>query len=261
MENVDIYFFSGTGNTLLVVKKITEIFRKNNINVKLNKIEESNPEEINLKNTIGLGFPVAELSTYQFVWDFIKRMPYAEGTEVFMIDTLAGFSGGIVGPLRKILEKKGYKAIGAKEIIMPPNIFYIQDHMTNKKKIENGLDEAREYANSLIEGTSYWGRVPILSDALYYSSIVGLKLTHTDINQKYLKLKVNTEKCNKCGLCEELCPVQNIEINEGCWPINLMKCQYCLRCTSFCPKNAISCPVNYKGKTYRSVKAKEFVEL
>ncbi|MCE5213400.1 MAG: hypothetical protein LLF83_01595 [Methanobacterium sp.] len=49
---------------------------------------------------IGLGFPIAELSTYEFVWKFIKSLPLSEGTEIFMVDTLAGFSGGIVGPVR-----------------------------------------------------------------------------------------------------------------------------------------------------------------
>ncbi|MEG3225568.1 MAG: 4Fe-4S ferredoxin, partial [Methanobacteriales archaeon Met13] len=95
-----------------------------------------------MDHVIGLGFPIAGLSTYDFVWKFIKSLPEANGTKIFMVDTLAGFSGGIVGPLREIVKKKGYQPRGAKEIIMPPNIFYIQDEKTNKKKVEKGLIEA-----------------------------------------------------------------------------------------------------------------------
>ena len=69
---IDFYYFSGTGNTLLVVKNMQETFQENGIQVNLHKIEESNPEDINLNHTIGLGFPIAELSTYNFVWKFIK---------------------------------------------------------------------------------------------------------------------------------------------------------------------------------------------
>lgn len=259
-QNIDLYYFSGTGNTLLVAKKMVETFNNNGINANLLKIEDSNPEEVNLEHTIGLGFPVAELSTYDFVWKFIKSLPEANGTNIFMLDTLGAFSGGIVGPLREIVKKKGYNPIGAKEIIMPSNIFYIQEEDVNKNKVEEGLIEAEKYAISLINGESKWGRVPILSDIVYYTSIVGLKITHSDINQKYFHLAPDAEKCNKCGQCVKLCPIDNIIMEEGEFPVNLKECVYCLRCTSFCPKGAIPSPFNYKGKTYRAVKAREILE-
>ncbi|MEN4018745.1 MAG: hypothetical protein PQ975_05825 [Methanobacterium sp.] len=67
-----------------------------------------------------------------------------------------------------------------------------------------------------------------------------------------------SETFEKCGMCVKLCPVDNIRMEKGKYPENLMHCQYCLRCTSFCPKQAIPCKINYKGKTYRAVKAKVF---
>lgn len=120
---VDFYYFSGTGNTLLVVKKIKEVMMEAGLEVKLYKIENSRPEEINHEHTLGIAFPVAGLSTYPFVWDFIESMPPANGTEIFMVDTLAGYSGRLIGPLRKKFGKKGYRPIGAREIIMPPQYF------------------------------------------------------------------------------------------------------------------------------------------
>jgi len=210
-QKIDLYYFSGTGNTLLVAKKMVETFKDKGIEAKLLKIEDSNPEEVNLEHTIGLGFPVAELSTYDFVWKFIKALPEANGTNIFMVDTLGAFSGGIVGPVREIVKKKGYNPIGAKEIIMPPNIFYIQEEDINKKKVEEGLIESEKYALSIINGESKWGRVPILSDIVYYTSIVGLKITHSNLNQKYFHLAPDPEKCNKCGQCVKLCPTSFYE--------------------------------------------------
>lgn len=188
MDSVDFYYFSGTGNTLLIAKKMSETFEKCGIRTSMYRIEDSNPWKINLSHTIGLGFPVAELSTYEFVWKFIKSLPNANKTEIFMVDTLAGFSGGIVGPLRRIVEEKGYKPIGACEIVMPPNVFYIQDKKTSEKKIKKGLKKAEKYAELLIRGKSKWGRVPVLSDAVYYLSLLGLKITETNLNQKLLCL-------------------------------------------------------------------------
>jgi len=49
-------------------------------------------------------------------------------------------------------------------------------------------------------------------------------------------------------------------MKKGEYPERGLNCEYCLRCTSFCPRGAISCKFNYKGKTYRAVKAKEFIK-
>lgn len=237
-----------------------ETFQENGIPTNMYKIEKSNPEEVNLNHTIGLGFPVAELSTYEFVWKFIKSLPPADGTEIFMVDTLAGFSGGIVGPVRKIAKKKGYTPIGACEIIMPPNIFYIEDEETCKKKVEKGLMKARKYAETLIKGEAKWGRVPIFSDVMYFTSLIGLKITESDLNQKLLNFNPDEERCSKCQICHRLCPIDNIIIEKNGYPKHLKHCQYCLRCTSFCPKDATSCHINYKGKKYQAVKAKELLD-
>lgn len=239
---------------------MSETFEKCGIRARMYKIEDSNPDKINLNHTIGLGFPVAEHSTYEFVWKFIKSLPQTNGTKIFMVDTMAGFSGGIVGPLKRIVEKKGYTPIGACEIIMPSNIFYIQDEKACKKKIKRGLKRAEKYAESLIKGKSKWGRVPVLSDAVYYLSLFGLKIMGTDLNQKLLYLSPDKEKCSKCGICVKLCPINNIKMEENEYPENLMHCQYCLRCTSFCPKKAIPCKINYKGRTYQAVNVKELLE-
>jgi flavodoxin len=125
LKTVDFYYFSGTGNTLLIVKKMEYTFSQNGVKVNLYRIEDSKPDDVNLEHTIGLGFPIAELSTYDFVWNFVKLLPEALGTNIFMVATFGGISGGVVGSMRKILIKKGYTPIGAEEIIMPPNIFYI----------------------------------------------------------------------------------------------------------------------------------------
>ena len=259
IKNIDFYYFSGTGNTFLVVKKMVETFQREGINVNLQKIEYSDPSNINLDNTIGIAFPVAVFSTYPFVWDFIHSLPKAEGTEIFMADTLGGFSGGIVGPVREIVKKKGYKPIGAFEIQMPSNIFLIQDKDTNESKVQKGLIEAEKYALEILNGKSNWGRIPIFSDAMNLFSIGTLKLTGVNLHQKLFLFDPNDQKCSKCGICTKLCPIENITIDDDGYPKHSLDCQYCLRCVSFCPKKAIPAKFNYKGETYRACKAKDLL--
>ncbi|MGF7118833.1 EFR1 family ferrodoxin [Methanobacterium oryzae] len=260
MNLIDFYYFSGTGNTLLVVKKMQETFEENGIKVNLYKIEESDPKSVNLDHTIGIGFPVAFFSTYPFVWDFLKSLPNANGTDIFMVDTLGGISGGIVGPLQEIIKKKGYNPIGAKEIQMPLNIFFIQDAKTNETKVKKGLIEAEKYALDLINKKSEWDRVPVLSEGMYLFSKGLLKLTKANMHQKWFKFGIKEDECRKCGICVKLCPLKNITMEKGKYPERGLNCEYCLRCASFCPRHAIPCKFNYKSKTYRGAKAKEFLK-
>jgi flavodoxin len=186
LDPIDIYFFSGTGNTLLVVRKMQEVFMENGIDTHLYPIEDSKLQDVDLDHTLGVAFPVAILSTYNFVWDFVRSLPEARGTKIFMVDTLGGFSGGVVGSMREKVKKKGYNPIGAKEIIMPLNVFYIQDEDTCQGKVAKGLVEARKYALNLIDGEAAWSRIPVLSDAMYYTSLCGLRLVETELNQMVL---------------------------------------------------------------------------
>ena len=256
---IDFYYFSGTGNTLLVVKKMKETFQKEGSKVNLFKIEDSNPKNVNLDHIIGIAFPVAIFSTYPFVWDFIHKLPPSNRTKIFMVDTMGGFSGGIVGPVRKIIKKKGYNPIGALEIQMPINIFFIQDKDTNESKIQKGLIEAEKYALDLINDKANWGRIPVFSDAMNLFSIGTLKLTEIYLHQKLFIFDPDKQKCSKCGICLKICPVENIKIEDDQYPKHGLNCQYCLRCVSFCPKGAIPAKFNYKNKKYSACKAKEFL--
>jgi ferredoxin/flavodoxin len=254
-ETIDIYYFSGTGNTLLVIKKIKDTFEKKGRNVNIYRIEKTNPEEIDVDHAIGLGFPVAEQGTYPFVWDFIRSLPKAEGTPIFMVDTLMAYSGGIVGPVKRIVKNKGYTPIGAKEILMPNNLFprrIVQDK--NERKIQKGLVKAEQFVNDILDGRSRWTRIPILSDLM---SLFSRKDWSWSLFRVIFRLRVDKDRCTQCGLCVKLCPINNIEMKG--YPEIKNKCIYCMRCISFCPTRAI-----YKGKNnyqrYRTVKANELLE-
>ncbi|MBN2545485.1 MAG: EFR1 family ferrodoxin [Spirochaetes bacterium] len=258
MTNIDIYYFSGTGNTKLIVDKMKDCFNANNFKTNLYKIEKSNPEKINLKNTIGLAFPVAFQSTYKFIWDFIYKMPATrKKTIIFMVDTLHLFSGGIVGPLKQIFKNKGYNTIGAKEIIMPNNLYPQKINVKkNKIKIAKGLKKAEKYTYELINNKSKWINIPLLPYMLHkVSSSSFLLKKSNELGKRY---KIDKNRCTKCGICINLCPVQNIIMND--YPIYLDKCQLCQRCMIYCPENAISFKFLWKFKKYKAIELDELLK-
>ena len=253
-DSVGIYYFSGTGNTLLVVKKIKEVFERNGLRVGLFRMEKTNPANVDLSHTVGLGFPVAAQGTFPFVWDFVRSLPQADGTPIFMVDTLAMYSGGVVGPMRKLLGSKGYAPVGAKEIRMPGNLFPRKvDPEDVEDKVRKGLEKAERYANDLLEGRARWGRVPILSDMMTIFSQRGYAWK---LFRRMFRLQVDRSKCKQCELCFELCPVGNVTMDE--YPEFRDECQFCMRCISFCPTGAIYLP-GKEYEVYRAVKAGELL--
>ena len=255
MENnfINIYYFSGTGNTLLIVKEMQKFFEENNKQVELFKIESHTPQAIDTNHTIGLAFPVIIQSTHKFIWEFMENIPATEtDTEIFMVDTLVKFSGGIISPLKKLLTKKGYKTIGAREIKMPSNHKKKNDNSRNKKIIENGKLAARNYAHDLLFGLTNWIRIPLPNPL---SKLSRSEKTLDKLRKIYC-MDVDRSKCIRCGSCFKLCPVDNIEMEF--YPEFLDKCQICMRCISFCPTEAIFFP-HKKIDRYKVVKAEELI--
>jgi ferredoxin len=229
-----------------------EVFEKNGLGVKLRRMECADPQKVDLEGLVGLAFPVAMQGTYPFVWDFIKSLPSSRGTPVFMVDTLYSFSGGAVGPVKKILADKGYRPLGAKEIYMPNNIFLFRiNAAANARKVEKALKAAARYANRIMEGRARWPRLPLLSDMM---SRISLSRWVWQWGRRLLPFKVDNGKCVRCGLCARMCPVRNIEMTE--YPAFRDGCVLCMRCVSFCPSGAIYA-LGGGHNVYRAVKAEE----
>jgi ferredoxin/flavodoxin len=252
MLDNQIHFFqySGTGNTSIIAKEMIAVFSDTGFRVHSHPISSHQLEKIDPDVSIALAFPVAFQSTFPFIWDFFKNLPDTEGTQVFMVDTMMGYSGAIVGPLKKLLTKKGYVCIGAKEIRMPSNYFPKQiNHEKNTQIIDRGRKQAREYAQELIHGKARWGRVPVVSDlfrALLFNPVI-MNMVNLSAGKQ---ITVDQNRCKQCGLCASLCPVGNIRMDG--FPNFSDACQLCMRCICFCPEKAIFIP-GRNFERYRAV--------
>lgn len=250
-DSIDFYYFSGTGNTFLVVDEMRKVFEEHGKTVGLHRLEHADPQTVNTQHAIGLGFPVALQGTYPFVWEFIRSLPVAKGTPIFMVDTLQMYSGGVVGPIKKIVQHKGYMPIGAREITMPNNFFpKIIHEEKNAARQQQGLKQAALYAHAILVRSSTWKRIPLLSD------LMGIISQHPRawnlVRQRY-RFVVKQEKCTRCELCVKLCPVRNIVMDDV--PDYHESCILCMRCIMFCPKEAISLDPDRTYCRYHAVNA------
>ena len=279
---VDIYWFSGTGNTLLVAREMSSAFAEAGVDVALSRMETTDPAAVRPDRTIGIACPVACQGTYPLVWSFVEGLPPVDGAGAFLVDTLAGRSGGIVGPMRRIVERKGYTPLGAREIIMPSNLFcrkpkdartrrsageVAQDAMMpsdalckpvederDVRKRQEGLAAARRFAADLMAGTADWAPWSVSQGMLRWTSTCAPTrwLLH-----RMIRLRADEGACTRCGLCARLCPVGNITVDDAP-PVFADKCQACMRCFSFCPTGAIRIGKRDLGR-YRAVEAADLL--
>lgn len=64
------------------------------------------------------------------------------------------------------------------------------------------------------------------------------------------------DTCNGCGSCKKVCPVKNVEMDNG-KPKRGDACEQCLACIHWCPKEAIEFGKNTKNrKRYRNLQVK-----
>ncbi|MCF7740848.1 MAG: 4Fe-4S binding protein [Candidatus Marinimicrobia bacterium] len=53
-------------------------------------------------------------------------------------------------------------------------------------------------------------------------------------------LKVDNQRCDLCGLCVSVCPVNALEMFEKYVEVDQGKCTACTKCTRICPVRALS---------------------
>lgn len=249
-------WFSGTGNTRLVVQAMSRTFESAGLQPTMHRIGSGHTPEFGSEAALGLAFPVAYQSTYPFVWDFIDRLPPGKGREVFMVDSLGGFSGGLVGPMGRLLRKKGYLTAGAREIRMPMNFGRSEKgRRGDAVLVRRAIGEAEEFARDLLAGNARWGRIPVLSDLMFLSHAGMLALLFTKWNQRKFGIRTDPILCTGCSVCAGACPVGNIRMvqGEGGSPVPEFgaRCEFCLHCVAVCSMEANRFPLNRHGR-YRA---------
>jgi len=249
-EALDVYVFSGTGNTLLVAEAMCAVFRQAGVDVRLRRMERHRGQDVDVGRSLGLAFPVAAQATYPLVWEFARSLPEARGIPAFMVDTMMAYSGGVVGPLRSVVAGKGYRPVGAREIRMPLNCLRRHvDPARDAAVVARGLREARSYAQELLRGATTWGRVPILPDLMRLLACG--PLTWRLASALGRRMEVDKARCLRCKQCVELCPVGNITFDQ--YSVFGARCLNCMRCVSFCPAGALSLPLLGGTARYRAV--------
>lgn len=259
----EIYYFSGTGNSLFVAKDIAR--RTNGKLISIPTMMDNYTIQIDA-DIIGIVFP-----TYYepyggvplIVRKFARKLEKINSKYLFAICTYGSGSFKAINCLEEIIESRGGKLTAGFTVNMPNNM--AGPSLNNSKKQEKmfhvweeNIDyisaqicarkKVRFHTPNVLAGKTF-GLIRFIV-SLFIFLFKPLTLSHLKRYSNsenmgyeemlpYMDRSFSTnEKCDGCGNCAKICPVNNIEIVEN-RPKWLHNCEFCLACFHWCHKMAI----------------------
>ena len=271
-----IFYFSGTGNTKWAASKLAAATREDLISIapymRADDSSHNLAEPFILKENERLGFvfPVHGWRVPKLVREFISKMKIQRepsdatgGNKAKADDCLknrpfaycvctAGDSIGLtIENLNKVISQNpSLQALGITEVsssyslIMPESYIGLpfMDVDPKEREIRKKENAAQELAvvceeifdrkegiNRLVKGPIPW----------FFTKVMGGFFENVLITDK--RFHVEKDRCVKCGICANVCPVGDIKGGHGEYPVWLhhKDCLTCFTCYHHCPHNAI----------------------
>jgi ferredoxin len=255
VEKVDIFVYSGTGNTLKVARCIGEAAEAGGTAYEIRMIDKaSGPEEYKHAPGRLLGLMAPTIGAIQPVsfFSFILRLPRGNGQKAFLAGTgawtrvgpvfLPGYVGFGLYLAALFLIIKGYKVVAVAGFGMPHNWTTLIPPY--RRKLEEKINEeipvpAEKFASDILAGKRVFRRI---GDLVFTLAIFPLPLLFILVGHLFLaKTMFAGSSCNGCGFCAENCPRGAIKMYGGRSkrPYWTFKCEQCMRCAGFCPMKAV----------------------
>lgn len=238
-----IFFFTATGNSL----KVSKAFITSDCISIAGELRKSPGNYTDDK--IGFVFPSYFHGIPRPVLNFIRRSVF-NSPYFFTVITCGSTSGATSLQLQNELKKKGIVLNYAVEVTTINNyvpMFDIEKEIYNqsKKNIESILPAAVHDIRASVNRISSFG-FPAKFTHKIAQNIYNRMLDKCDKNL------YTDEKCNLCGTCALVCPVNNISISDC---VNFEHhCESCFACLHNCPQKAIhhkkeKSPARYRNRS------------
>ena len=239
---VVIYYFSGTGNTELTVKKWAEEAIKHNIELDLVNIEKVNDTEIDASgyDKIGFGYPIHAFNAPRNILKFAKRFKKLEkktpAFAVMVSGEYMNLNHSSHLKLASILKRKNIYFESEYHYIMPYNMIF---RHTEKRAFQM-YKTMNELVPLDVEDYLVNNKPHKLKKHKFmrtFTWLLRIEQLFAPVNGK--TYRINKKKCIKCMKCVNSCPTQNIEFVDGKFKFH-NRCLCCTRCSFYCPTNAFS---------------------
>ena len=231
-----IYCFSGTGNSLYAARIISDM--SGDEVVSLNGVLKSGAKLISESSTpLVFVTPTHGWKIPEVVESLIRNAEFTGNRRAYFVMTCGTGTGNAGGHLKALCDDLSLEFMGLFSVKMPENyiaMFKVPEEEEAERIIRAAEPEIRRAAKIIMAGNKFPNKTPFILGRLE-SGIVNKVFCSHFIKDKAFEA---TFTCIRCGTCAELCPVNNIEM-EDVGPRWLGNCMHCMACICGCPTEAI----------------------
>jgi ferredoxin len=246
-----IYYFTGTGNSLAVARKIAAGLEDCEL-VPIASLHATQGDIPAEADRVGIVCPVYFSGLPSMVAEFAGRLDLSRSTYTFAVVTLGGSGGSsTLRQLSDVLAKRPGHGLDAGFTVRMPGNYILMYGSPEGRKRERILASADKELEKIVDAIRK-GERPMPSSLfaglvhalLYPRFVAGVH----DRDREFLV----SDACTSCGTCKEICPSENIELVDG-RPVWKHRCELCCGCIHLCPTQAIQAGKKTTGRTrYRN---------
>lgn len=240
-----ILYFSGTGNSEYAAKRIGKEIQDEVLNL-FERIRNHDDTGLLSERPWVIVTPTYAWRIPRIVEEWLMKTELSGSREIYFVMTCGGDNGNAGAYLKKLCAAKKMAYRGCISVVMPENyiaLFRVPDKEESLAVMEQSEPKLKEAAGCIKDGRefptpqiSFTGRINsgVVND-IFYPLLVHAKKFYS------------TNACVSCGLCERVCPTENIRLENG-RPVWGKRCTHCMACINRCPKEAIEYGKNSQGK-------------
>ena len=231
-----ILYFSGTGNSNYVAKRIADALGDALVNLN-DRIKASDTSSVETGERVIIVTPTYAWRIPRVVRDWLRKTELRGAKQVWFVMTCGSEIGNADKYNRELCTEKRLSCMGTAQIVMPEN--YIAMFSAPQ------ADEAREIV-AKTEPNIDCVIASIQSNQPFAPTRNNLydRFMSGPVNLIFYKFCVKadaftvSDTCIGCGQCAKRCPMNNVTLKDG-KPVWGKNCTHCMACICYCPVSAI----------------------
>ncbi len=242
MAKLVTLYFSGTGNTRYAAKKMSEMLDHSTREIYSIEEKLDFADIIRDADDVMIAYPIYGGDMPIIMRRFLLRYKhYFNGKNIIALATQAGFSGDGGAQAIRYLKGAGAFNKASVHVNMPTNVDFMGFKVSNGdalqktvKRAERRILDAAKRINGGRRQRTGQGFLPFVSG--YFLQRIFFEKLEGKLRRK---VKIDAEKCVRCGKCVDICPMSNFTRGfDGIYAEG--DCTLCFRCVHSCPRQAIT---------------------
>ena len=231
-----ILYFSGTGNSNYVAKRIADALDDALVNLN-DRIKASDTSSVETDERLIIVTPTYAWRIPRVVRDWLLKTELRGAKQAWFVMTCGSEIGNADRYNRDLCTEKGLACMGTTQIVMPENYIamFSAPQADEARQIVAQAEPSIDRAIAAIQANQPFAPT---RNKLYDRFMSG------PVNPIFYKFCVKadaftvSDTCIGCGQCAKRCPMNNVTLKDS-KPVWGKNCTHCMACICYCPTSAI----------------------